>query len=124
MDARTSGIELSPTGPAVTEIDLFLYRGDPNQSGYADPRVLQAMAAARVPVLFSASLGAREWIVDGENGFIAATEDDALRIVAQLSRDRKLLRRIGLAARESVMATMHAQRCRALAFYLGVNLNE
>ena len=120
----SSGIELIAPGPTLDAIDVFLYRGDPNTRGYADLRLLEAMAAARTPVVFATAIGAREWIVDGENGFVAASEEEALRRVAQLSRDRELLQRIGLAARESAMATMRAQRSRALAFYLGVNLNE
>jgi len=120
----SSDIEVRDEGPALSEIDLFLYRGDPNQPGCADARLLEAMAAARVAIVFPGSEGAREWIVDGENGFVVASEEDAQRRIARLSEDRDLLRRIGVAARESVIAIMRRQRRRALAFYLSVNLNE
>jgi uncharacterized protein YchJ len=112
------------SGPALDEIDLFFYRGDPNYSGYADRRLLEAMAAARVVIVFPYSVGAREWIVDGENGFVVASEDDAVERIAELAANPQRLRRIGLAAREFVTATMRRQRRRALAFYLSVNLNE
>ncbi len=117
-------LEVGAEGPALSEIDLFLYRGDPNQSGCADARLLEAMAAARVAIVFPASVGAREWIVDGENGFVVASQDDAKKRIARLAEDRNLLRRIGLAARESAIAITRRQRRRALAFYLSVNLNE
>ena len=120
----STAIEFRDDGPALTEIDLFLYRGDPNQSGYADARLLEAMAAARVAVVFPASIGAREWIVDGENGFVVTSQEDAKRRITQVAEDRNLLRRIGLAARETVIAIVRRQRRRALAFYLSVNLKE
>jgi len=117
-------LEVRDEGPALSEIDLFLYRGDPNRPGCADARLLEAMAAARVAIVFPAGVGAREWIVDGENGFVVASEADAERRVARLAEDRNLVRRVGLAARESVIAIARRQRRRAVAFYLSVNLNE
>ncbi|HUH91663.1 MAG TPA: glycosyltransferase [Casimicrobiaceae bacterium] len=123
-DRFLSAIDLRSDGAALGEIDVFLYRGDPNYRGHADLRLLEAMAAARVPIVFPTSIGAREWIADGQNGFVVVSEQDALSQVAKLSQDRQLLRYTGLAARETAIATLRAQRRRALAFYLGVNLNE
>src|SRR5215468_9197358 len=67
-DRCSSAIELGAAGPVLDEIDLFLYRGDPNRCGYGDSRILEAMAAARAPIVFAMAIGAREWIADGVNG--------------------------------------------------------
>jgi Glycosyl transferase family 2/SEC-C motif len=122
--AIDSRVELVVPGPALEAIDVFLYRGDPNSRGQADARLLEAMAAARVPVVFAGVVGAQEWIDDGENGFVVSSEDEASERIAHLAANRPLLRRLGLAARNSACAIMQRQRASARAFYLTVSLNE
>jgi hypothetical protein len=105
-------------------LDIVVLRGSPTRRGSADARVIAAMAAARPVVVFAHALGAREWIANGETGFVVETEDEARQWIAQLAASSRLRAKIGIAARRIAVVAMDEQRSRARAFYLGVSLNE
>lgn len=64
-------------------------------------KVLQYMACG-VPVVASPAGVNREIISDGENGFLAATDEEWLEKLSLLARDEALRRRLGQKGRETV----------------------
>lgn len=121
---RRTGPTLTNEPVSLEEVDVVVVRGDPRRGGWADQRVLEAMAAGRVVVAFEGSLGAREWIVAGETGFIVETEDEARARIAQLSASLALRNAIGEAARRMASDVVRTQRDRQRAFYFCVSVNE
>jgi glycosyltransferase involved in cell wall biosynthesis len=71
-------------------------------------KVLQYMAAA-VPTVASRIGILPDYIRDGENGFLAATEADWHDRLTRLADDRALRRRLGLAGRETVAGRFSVQ---------------
>ena len=73
-------------------------------------KLLQYMGVG-VPSIGSALGGNLEVIRDGENGYLASSEDEWLDKTLRLARDPALSRRIGAAGRETVLARYSAEVC-------------
>ncbi|HET9047032.1 MAG TPA: hypothetical protein VFO33_08745, partial [Casimicrobiaceae bacterium] len=123
-DDPTQSRPLWQTGATHAMPDIVLLRLRPGHRGRADASILEALAAARSVVVFEDTIGAREWIDHGRNGFIVRTETEAEACVAELARDSELRAAVGLAARVAAVRIMDVQRANARVFYLGVSVNE
>jgi len=89
--------------------DVFALPSNQEGLGIA---ALEAMACG-VPVVSTRCEGPESFITDGVNGFLCPREDPeamAARLV-QLIRDRELRRRLGQAARETVLREFSAETC-------------
>ena len=73
-------------------------------------KLLQYMGVG-VPSIGSALGGNLEVIRDGENGYLAGSDDDWLEKALRLARDPELSRRLGDAGRETVLARYSAEVC-------------
>ena len=107
----------------IDALDVVLVRGDPRKHGWADARVLEAMAAARPVVVFASSLGAAEWIEDGVNGFVVASEAQARACIARLAESATLRMDVGETARATAQRIVREQIPRARTFYFDVSVN-
>jgi tetratricopeptide (TPR) repeat protein len=107
----------------MASLDVVIARGEPRRPGWADARVLEAMAAARSVIVFGSSLGAREWIAHGATGFVVHSADDARARIAQLAASPALRNDIGEAARRIARAIVREQVDRVQRFYFDVSVN-
>ena len=107
----------------ITALDVVVVRGDPCRGGWADPRVLEAMAAARPVIAFAGSLGAREWIEDGVSGFVVHSQADAMARLSALAASPALRSNMGAAARRVARRIVHEQAARARMNYFDVSVN-
>lgn len=73
-------------------------------------KLLQYMGVG-VPSIGSALGGNLEVIRDGENGYLAGSEDEWIDKTLRLARDPALSRRVGAAGRETVLARYSAEVC-------------
>lgn len=73
-------------------------------------KILQYMGVG-VPSIGSALGGNMEVIVDGENGFLATSDDEWMERVLRVVRDPHLARRLGAAGRATVLTRYSAEVC-------------
>lgn len=98
-------VELLPVGTEAAEaflgnLDLFLYRTAshlPEASGRA---VIEALACG-LPVIAHANGGYAEWIVNGENGHLFTTQEEAYEQVMALATSPAQRQAMGEAARRT-----------------------
>jgi glycosyltransferase involved in cell wall biosynthesis len=120
---RADGIVLLPeTQDGVVEfldgLDCFVYRVHPHLYETGGTVILEAMAMGLPVVLFAERVGIAELIEHGRNGFIVASEDEALACIRQLAGDPRLRHAVGEAARATLVALMDAQARATIDFYL------
>jgi glycosyltransferase involved in cell wall biosynthesis len=108
LKAELGGVEsvtLLPMGAQEAHLflqglDCFFYRTSEDWSEPSGRVVTEAMACG-LPVVCHESGGYAEWIDNGTNGFVFATQQEALEILLGLKEDRALRERIGEAARRT-----------------------
>lgn len=107
----------------IPALDVVLVRGTSQRPGWADSRILEAMAAARPVIAFATSVGAREWFDVGKGGFLVQSEDEAKACLAQLRASARCGREMGEAGRRVARDVMREQVPRVQRFYLDVSVN-
>lgn len=80
--------------------DAFVFPSDYE----AAPLVTYEAAASGLPLLLSRINGAEELLEEGHNGWFVASAEEIASRLTQLSADRSMLARMGVAARESTRA--------------------
>ena len=86
----------------LRSLDAFIYRTGPSWSEPSGRVVVEAMACA-LPVVVGRNGGYRELIDHGANGFVFDTHVEAAGYLEALRSDPALARRVGLAARSTVV---------------------
>lgn len=107
LQSDATGIELLHAGAQPAEsflqsLDCFFYRTGDFLESFGRV-VLEAMATG-LPVVCHRRGGYAEWILDGENGFLFDTQEEACDKLAALQGDRSASGRIGEAARDTAVA--------------------
>jgi glycosyltransferase involved in cell wall biosynthesis len=107
------GIELlaacaEPARDFLRALDCFIYRTAPY---WFEPwgRVVTEAMAVGLPVVVHANGGYAQIIRHAENGFLFHRDDDALRIIRELRDAPELRKRIGQAARQTVVSLCSEQ---------------
>jgi glycosyltransferase involved in cell wall biosynthesis len=126
LKAELAGMESVTLLPAYAQeahlflqgLDCFFYR---TSEKYLEPsaRVITEAMACGLPVVCHKSGGYAEWIDSGTNGFLFATQQEALEILLRLKEDPALRGRVGKAARltaEELFSS--AVRSEIVEFYL------
>jgi glycosyltransferase involved in cell wall biosynthesis len=104
--------------PFLDGLDVFVYRVHPEGHETCGTVILEAMAMALPVIVFAERVDGAELIEHGQNGFVVASEPEALTVIRELQRDPGLRRSIGAAARATIVATMEVQRGALREFYL------
>lgn len=99
-------------------LDCMIYRIHPHHVDADGAAILQAMAMELPVIVFRAPIGAIEIISHGADGFVVDSEAEAIATIDLLASDPMLRRTIGQAARETLSATLRAQRSQLISFYL------
>ena len=104
----------------LRKLSIFYYRSGTHVETFG--RVVFEAMACGVPVVCHAHGGYADSIRHGENGFLFRTTDEARAILARLSADPALSRRIGAAGRVSVEQLYSATALQERAqFYLAAD---
>jgi len=103
----------------LENLDVFVFRKHPQWLETGGAVILEAMAMELPVIIFPEQCGCAELIVHGENGFLVASEAEAFGILARLSAEPDLRRRIGSAARQSLIDLQRSQEPELLARYRG-----
>jgi glycosyltransferase involved in cell wall biosynthesis len=92
-----------PAHDFLRGLDCFTYRTAPY---WAEPwgRVVTEAMAVGLPVVVHANGGYAQIIRQGENGFLFYRDEDAVRIIRELRDAPELRKRIGQAARQTVVS--------------------
>jgi hypothetical protein len=98
-------------------LDVFLYRKHPQWLETGGAVILEAMAMALPVVAFAEHCGCAELIAHGDNGFLVASESEALTTIARLRADPGLRERIGAAARQTLIDLQQREQPEILARY-------
>lgn len=102
----------------LQSLDAFIYRTGPVWSEPSGRVVVEAMACA-LPVVVGRNGGYRELIDHGANGFLFDTHVEAAGYLEALRSDPALARRVGLAARSTVVDRFgQSQLTRVREFFL------
>ena len=126
LKAELAGMESVTLLPAYAQeahlflqgLDCFFYR---TSEGWSEPsgRVVTEAMACGLPVVCHESGGYAEWIDSGTNGFLFATQQEALEILLRLKEDPALRGRVGKAARLTAEELFSgAVRSEIVEFYL------
>ena len=126
LEAQLGGIESVTLLPAYAQeahlflqgLDCFFYR---TSEKYLEPsaRVVTEAMACGLPVVCHKSGGYAEWIDNGRNGFLFATQQEALQILLGLKEDPALRERVGKEARRTAEELFSAaRRSEIVEFYL------
>ena len=102
----------------LDSLDCFIYRTHPHYVEAGGSVILEAMAMELPVIAFRGPIGNTDLIVNGENGFVVDSENEALARIEQLAADPALRLAIGKAARESLVNALEIQRTALLSFYL------
>lgn len=120
--AGVPGVELLPACAEPAEVflrslDCFLYR---TSDRWTEPsgRVITEAMAAGLPVVAHERGGYREYIRQGENGFLYRDCDEAHALISRLRADADLRGRVGQAARASMEALFRQAEGEIRDFYL------
>jgi glycosyltransferase involved in cell wall biosynthesis len=79
--------------------------------------ILEAMAMELPIVVFPEQCGCAELIAHGENGFLVSSEAEACDVIERLRAEPDLRRRVGRAARQTLIDLQHRQEPELLARY-------
>ncbi len=90
----------------LESLDVFVHRIHPHFLETGGTVILEAMAMELPVIVFSERCGSTELIEHGENGFLVATETEALAVIDRLSADVVLRERVGRAARATIVDLM------------------
>jgi glycosyltransferase involved in cell wall biosynthesis len=102
----------------LQSLDAFIYRTGPVWSEPSGRVVVEAMAC-ELPVVVGRNGGYRELIDHGTNGFLFDTHVEAVGYLDALRSDPALARRVGLAARSTVVGRFgHSHIARVREFFL------
>jgi len=104
-------------------LDVFVYRKHPLWVETGGAVILEAMAMEIPVVVFPEHCGCAELIAHGENGFLVSSEAEAHEVIERLRADPDLRRRIGGAARQTLIDLQHRQEPELLARYRGEPLS-
>ena len=126
LEAELGGLESITLLPMFAEeahlflqgLDCFFYR---TSEKFVEPsgRVITEAMACGLPVVCHESGGYAEWIDSGTNGFLFATQQEALEILLGLREDRALRERVGKEARRTAEELFSdAVRSEIIEFYL------
>ena len=121
--AGQASIEVLDTGQMAApsflqSLDAFIYRTGADWREPAGRVVVEAMAC-ELPVVVHRNGGYRELIDHGTNGFLFDTHAEALGYLAALRSDPGLARRVGRAARSTVLGRFgHSHIERVREFFL------
>jgi hypothetical protein len=102
----------------LDSLDVFVYRKHPRLFETGGTAILEAMAMQLPVIVFAEDCGSAELIEHGRNGFLVATEAEALVCIDKLQTDTELRARMGHAARATVVELMRQQDPAVLAYYL------
>ena len=100
-------------------LDVFVYRKHPLWVETGGSVILEAMAMELPVVVFPEQCGCAELIAHGENGFLVSSEAEAYAVIERLHAEPELRRRIGGAARQTLIDLQHRQEPELLARYCG-----
>lgn len=100
-------------------LDVFVFRKHPMWVETGGAVILEAMAMEVPVVVFPDHCGCAELIVHGENGFLVASETEALDIIERLRADPDLRQRIGSAGRRTLVELQREHDRETLAYYRG-----
>ena len=103
----------------LESLDVFVYRKHPRVFETGGTVILEAMAMELPVIVFAEDCGNAEIIEHGKNGFLVASEAEALACVDKLQADPALRARLGGAARATVVALMRQQEDAVVDFYVG-----
>jgi glycosyltransferase involved in cell wall biosynthesis len=98
-------------------LDVFLYRKHPQWLETGGAVILEAMAMTLPVVVFAEHCGCTELIAHGENGFLVASEAEALETIERLRADPGLRERVGAAARQTLIDLQQREEPEVLARY-------
>jgi glycosyltransferase involved in cell wall biosynthesis len=121
----TPRLQVFPVGSQAPEdflagLDCFYYRTHPAWTEAGGRVVMEALASG-VPVVAHPGGGYAEWIVEGENGFLAATQEGLYERLLELKNSPVTATRLGRNARESALRLCGGkQRETYLNWLLGV----
>ncbi len=105
-------------------LDVFVFRKHPKLFETGGSTIVEAMAMELPVIVFAEQCGVAELIRHGENGFLVDTEVQAIEVIEHLAGDPVLRRRIGLAARATIVEVMQRQHSQMFEYYLGVTNSE
>ena len=107
-----------PASTFIRGLDVFLYRTGRFYESFG--RVVMEAMGCGLPVVCHRQGGYAEIIRHEENGFVFETNEEAFTIVANLRTDASAARRVGEAARDTIV-NLHAQkfRDRLVDYYAG-----
>ncbi|MBS0589580.1 MAG: glycosyltransferase family 4 protein [Proteobacteria bacterium] len=101
----------------LADLDIFVYRKHPQWVETGGSVILEAMAMELPVVVFPEDCGCAELIVHGENGFLASSEAEAFDLIERLRADPTLRRRIGAAARQTLIDLQAQQESEIIEYY-------
>lgn len=103
----------------LDSLDLFVFRKHPQWVETGGAVILEAMAMELPVIVFPELCGCAELIVHGENGFLVSSEAEAFETIERLRAAPDLRRRIGGAARQTLIELQRRQQPELLARYRG-----
>lgn len=84
----------------LASLDCFFYRTHPTWTESGGRVVMEALACG-LPVIAHSAGGYAEWIEQGENGFLAETQEAFFERLSELKSSPLICERMGISARES-----------------------
>jgi glycosyltransferase involved in cell wall biosynthesis len=103
----------------LADLDVFVYRKHPQWIETGGTVILEAMAMELPVIVFPEQCGCAELIVHDENGFLPSSEAEASELIEHLRANPELRRRIGAAARQTIVDLQRRQEPEIIARYRG-----